>query len=207
MRNSLTYETAPEYYKSKAYSFVGGLYDMWKNNGNCTHYAYARSCELAGKNIKGELMDWFPNASQWYNNARWSKGDKPKVGAIACYGGNGTAGHVEIVEQVNPDGSYVVSHSGWRSYIYRVSTRNLRLGDKLDNVAGYLMGFIYNPYINETTPTELEIASDNITTDQAIDKMAHDVISGMYGNGATNRKNNLYKTIQKRVNELMRGDK
>lgn len=207
MRDRLTYDGAPEYYKSKAYSFVGGAYDMWQNNGNCTHYAYARSCELAGRNVKGSLMDWFPNASQWYNNARWSKGDKPKVGAIACYGGNGTAGHVEIVEKVNQDGSFVVSHSGWRSYIYKVSTRNLRIGDKLDNVAGFLMGFIYNPYLEETTPETPENASCEMSREQAITRMAEDVISGLYGNGATNRKNNLYKVIQERVNEILRGDK
>lgn len=41
----------------------------------------------------------------------------------------------------------------------------------------------------------------DISTSEAIDKMACDVIAGMYGNG-DRRKENLYRTIQGRVNEL-----
>ena len=44
-------------------------------------------------------------------------------------------------------------------------------------------------------------ATNGITTSAAVQKMAEDVIAGMYGNGET-RKQKLYDTIQKRVNEL-----
>lgn len=50
------------------------------------------------------------------------------------------------------------------------------------------------------TPTP-EPTPSAITTEQAIDKMAQDVLAGLYGNGEA-RKNNLYTAIQKRVNEL-----
>ena len=45
----------------------------------------------------------------------------------------------------------------------------------------------------------------SITTDEAIDKMADDVIAGLYGNGRAYRKEKLYQTIQNRVNKKLLG--
>lgn len=42
-----------------------------------------------------------------------------------------------------------------------------------------------------------------ITTEQAIHKMAEDVIAGTYGSG-TDRKNNLYTAIQTEVNNILK---
>lgn len=48
---------------------------------------------------------------------------------------------------------------------------------------------------------EFEEVNKEITTEQAINKMAQDVIKGLYGSG-TARKENLYKAIQNEVNKL-----
>ena len=42
-----------------------------------------------------------------------------------------------------------------------------------------------------------------VTTQEAIHKMALDVIAGKYGNGIT-RKNNIYKAIQAEVNKILK---
>lgn len=48
---------------------------------------------------------------------------------------------------------------------------------------------------------EFEEVNKEITTEQAINKMAQDVIKGLYGSG-TARKENLYKAIQSEVNKI-----
>lgn len=48
---------------------------------------------------------------------------------------------------------------------------------------------------------EFEEVNKEITTEQAINKMAQDVIKGLYGTG-TQRKDNLYKAIQSEVNKI-----
>lgn len=196
-RTSLSYNTAPECYVSPEYSFVGTDYDMWTHKGNCTHYAYARSCEIAGHNIKCAAdFSRFPDAGNWYKYTKWEVGYTPKVGAIGeCQG------HVFIVEKVYDDGSYLISQSSYKDFIFNTAVVRTKIGDTFSNISGKLLHFIYNPYVDDT---EHEI-SLGITTEQAVDKMARDVISGLYGNGKIVRSLNLYNTIQKRVNELMGG--
>ena len=48
---------------------------------------------------------------------------------------------------------------------------------------------------------EFEEVNKEITSEQAINKMAQDVIKGLYGSG-TARKENLYKAIQSEVNKI-----
>lgn len=195
-RTSLSYNTAPECYVNSEYSFVGTDFDMWTNGGNCTHYAYARSCEIAGHNIKcNDDFSRFPNAGQWYKYTKWNIGYTPKVGAIGeCQG------HVFIVEEVYNDGSYLISQSSYKDFIFNTAVVNTKVGEVFSNISGKLLHFIYNPYVNNDAEISFEI-----TTEQAVDKMARDVISGLYGNGKIFRSLNLYNTIQKRVNELIGG--
>ena len=61
---------------------------------------------------------------------------------------------------------------------------------------GQFQGFIY-PKDSKPEPEP-----SGITTDQAIQKMAEDVIAGMYGNGFM-RAERLYKVIQDRVNQIL----
>ena len=199
-RTSLDYDTAPECYKGSGYSFVNTQYDMWKINGNCTHYAYARSCELKGGKVNNDLMDFFPDAGLWLKNAKWKTGNTPKLGAIAVF-----ENHVAIVEKIYKDGRVMLSQSSYKTFIFNTVIKKLSVGTKLDNLAGKLLGYIYNPYIEEEESSSDTGTTTEITTEQAIEKMAKDVIAGKYGNGAYIRKDNLYKVIQTRVNDLMRG--
>lgn len=213
-RTSLEYNTAPECYTSSKYLFVGSAYDMWKLNGNCTHYAYARSCELAGKDIRKDMMDTFGDAGTWLSSAKWETGTEARLGAVAVFDN-----HVAVVEAIYKDGRIKLSQSSYKTFIFNTVIRKLSVGDKLDNVAGKLKGYIYNPYVAETdkadeTPsTDTGTAADAtvvskdtpITTEQAIQRMAEDVIAGRYGNGAYNRMSKIYKVVQTRVNEILGG--
>ena len=76
---------------------------------------------------------------------------------------------------------------------------NTRVGEVFSNISGKLLHFIYNPYIEEEEVKDSGI----ITSEDAITKMAEDVINGKYGNGRLTRMANFYSTIKKRVNELM----
>ena len=51
-----------------------------------------------------------------------------------------------------------------------------------------------------------ELLKNESNEDDCITKIALDVIKGKYGNGEE-RKENLYKTIQQRVNEILKGNK
>ncbi len=48
----------------------------------------------------------------------------------------------------------------------------------------------------------LDVPTQEITTEQAINKMAIDVLAGKYGSGSA-RKENLYSTIQTEVNKIV----
>jgi len=70
-------------------------------------------------------------------------------------------------------------------------------------------GITWNKFIelikNEEGNKE-ELIKNESNEDDYITKIALDVIKGKYGNGEE-RKENLYKTIQKRVNEILKGNK
>lgn len=193
-RTSLDYNTAPACYKDPEYSYVNTPYDMWKLNGNCTHYAYARACEIKGGRVNGDMMDFMPDAGGWLKASKWKTGNEPKLGAIAVFDN-----HVAVVEAIYKDGRIKFSQSSYKTFLFNTVIRKIKVGDKFDNVAGRLKGYIYNPYAVETEgPEEKEI-----TTEQALTKMAEDVIAGKYGNGRNYRMNRIYKAIQSRVNRMV----
>jgi surface antigen len=75
--------------------------------GYCTWYVATR-----------RVVTWSGNASQWYANAAaqgYAVGKSPRVGAIMDTWESGW-GHVAYVEQVNPDGSWVVSEMNYRGW-------------------------------------------------------------------------------------------
>lgn len=82
---------------------------------NCTAYAYGRIYELTGSKPTylslGNGGDWFI-----YNmtEAKCEYGYEPRLGAIACWSEEGEGGHVAVVEQINSDGSFVISQSGYQ---------------------------------------------------------------------------------------------
>ena len=96
--------------------------------GQCTWYVASR------RNVP-----WTGNAWQWYGGARamgFATGMVPEPGAIMVTWESVYYGHVAYVEQVNVDGSFVVSEMNYRAWDV-IDTRLLRTTDVP------LIGFIY----------------------------------------------------------------
>jgi surface antigen len=134
---------------------------------NCTAWAWGRFYEILGE--KPNLaLDY---AERWWNYTKdgYKRGQTPALGAVICWQSGPTddeeptvedgAGHVAIVEQINPDGSIIVSESGWEEEEYWWTTKrdsygywSNRTGKYIptgDNTWGYIefkfQGFIYCP--------------------------------------------------------------
>ena len=116
----LTKPTYDTYYKPESsYNPFAVNYDAY--GGNCTWYAWGRAYEITGtypKLGRGNAGTWW---SYNKNGGYYSCGSTPKLGAVACWS-NSSAGHVAVVEQINADGSFVVSESGWSSCYFRTVT-------------------------------------------------------------------------------------
>jgi LysM repeat protein len=96
--------------------------------GQCTWYVASR------RNIP-----WTGDAWMWYGGARamgFATGMVPEPGAIMVTWESYYYGHVAYVEQVNADGSFVVSEMNFRAWDV-IDTRTLRVRDVP------LIGFIY----------------------------------------------------------------
>lgn len=113
---------------------------------NCTCYAWGRWYELTGTYPKLCIN----NAEMWYQyNDGYDRGRVPRLGAVAVWGkgkiehnGDDGAGHVAVVEQINSDGSIVISESGYESFTFRRYT----LAKGYAYFSGYtFLGFIYPP--------------------------------------------------------------
>lgn len=116
---------------------------------NCVGYAYGRfleesnitTCSLSA----GDAENW------WDYPDGYPRGQTPKQGAVMCwrkgaahYGEDGR-GHVEVVEQVNPDGSVITTGSNYGGTRWYRHTRV-----KPYAISGQtFQGFIYNPHVND----------------------------------------------------------
>lgn len=117
---------------------------------NCVGYAWGRFMEILGSTPKlsrGNAENWYGNTGDGYQ-----RGKTPKLGAVICWakGKAGVSsdgvGHVAVVEQINSDGSIVVSQSGYNSKRFWTST--IPKGYARN---GYtFQGFIYNPAVSES---------------------------------------------------------
>lgn len=131
---------------------------------NCTCYAWGRFAELLGSAPKLSLG----NAENWYGYADgYSRGKTPRVGAVICWrkgqAGNSSdgAGHVAIVEQVNPDGSILTSESGWQDSRFWWTTTRADDGNWGASSAYVFQGFIYHPLDFDGAGVGLEPVSGN----------------------------------------------
>lgn len=171
-----------------------GLFAMAENNPDCK--------------IGHIKASTYPqDAGSWYNNGKGSKwdtyerGQEPREGAVICYGGDGSQyGHVAYVTKIEGDKLTLLS-SGYGNttpdgFDWRVVYRSDNYKWSTEYDVGQFQGFIY-PKDSKPEPEP-----SGITTDQAIQKMAEDVIAGMYGNGFM-RAERLYKVIQDRVNQIL----
>ena len=116
----LTKPSYDTYYKPQSsYNPFKVNYDAY--GGNCTWYACGRAYEITRT---------YPKLGRGNAGTRWSYnknggyypyGSTPKLGAVACWSNSG-AGHVAVVEQINGDGTIVISESGWSSCYFRTVT-------------------------------------------------------------------------------------
>lgn len=136
-------------------------------NGNCPWYAYGRYAEVRGEfaNLPlGDAGTWYDNATS-FNRGAFSDGAEPRLGAIVCFRDavNPTVhvGHVTMVEQINPDGTIVVSQSGYSSgggstYFWTATvSRDNQYREAWYTQGGrdyYCQGFIYNDAITPPSP-------------------------------------------------------
>lgn len=141
---------------------------------NCVGYASGRFNEII--NIARETTGctyttlncnavWFKERAE---AAGLKTGSTPRRGAIMCWGKEGDAGHVAIVERVNNSNSVYTSESGWgSSAIFWNSTRSNNNGRWGIGAGYYFRCFIYLPDdvqkaidAEEPTPTPQPTPSD-----------------------------------------------
>lgn len=92
------------------------IHGRGSNKGNCTSYAWGRVCEIWGDSVAKKLSTG--NAWTWYSKWIGSKSSTPLPGDVAVWS-DGGAGHVAVVEAVYPDGSILISESGYNSYLFK----------------------------------------------------------------------------------------
>lgn len=151
---------------------------------NCTTYAMGRSGEIANKSCRdNEIMNrtGFPDASDWFSNAKWETGQTPKLGAIACWtdNGNNWGGHVAVVEETDGTNAntklsmsgYQAASSGTRSFTnpgkdaswyfqyLDFETTNYYY-TTYDDRGGSFLGYIYNPYIGDSISLPQGVSRD-----------------------------------------------
>lgn len=135
---------------------------------NCVGYAWGRAYEAWGQKprlSRANAENWYPNTSDGYK-----RGKTPKIGSIICwrkgkagYAADG-AGHVAFVEQVNADGSIVVSnsnYSGTRFFLKTISGPKWTIGAGLT-----FQGFIYPPvtFVPEAPKSSLKLTNADYPT-------------------------------------------
>ena len=122
--------------------------------GQCVGYAWGRFLEIMG-GTKCKLS--FHNAELWFGNTAdgYERGKSPRLGAVICWQKGKTlnkydgAGHVAIVERINPDGSLLISESWYGKKDFNLKTvkpPNYYYGSNYT-----FQGFIYNPGGGEAT--------------------------------------------------------
>ena len=127
---------------------------------NCVGYAAGRFNEIIGSG-RFQYFNYPPNAEDFCNAARaagLTVGTVPKPGAVIVWAkgeiGNGAdgAGHVGIVEQVNPDGSIVTSESGWSAAKPFWTSARKDDGNWGQSATYRFIGFIYPPTVGFAFP-------------------------------------------------------
>lgn len=124
--------------------------------------------------------------------------NEPSLGCLVFYDwdNNGHDDHVGVVTRIDGDTLSVIEGNSNNA----VRVRKISKTSKSIRMFGYLR---YKPKaVGDAKAAQIE--------DQALDKIAHDVMAGVYGNGSTRIRNLRklgydYTAIQKRVNEIYYG--
>lgn len=147
---------APE--TSNTYYYANNpFYQVGYGMPNCTCYAYGRFWEIMGGSKPSLSLG---NAENWWGNTKdgYKRGQTPRLGAVICWrlgeagNANDGAGHVEVVEAVNADGSIVTTGSAWQGFMFREKTRTNNDGN-WNGGAYVFQGFIYNPATEDSGST------------------------------------------------------
>ena len=134
------------------------------------------------------------NAGEWLERSPdYKQVQEPIEGGIIVYDN-----HVAFINRVAGDNVYILESGYGSSNKAGIWSKTVK---KSEN---YYRGKIYGNFKGFLAPKETN-TKQPITTDEAIDKMADDVIAGLYGNGKEYRKEKLYRAIQKRVNKKLLG--
>lgn len=155
-------ESGNPYYNTKSnggYStaIVGKPTDSGCNVlANCVGYAFGRFNEIAGNTGMTLLA---PRNAELFVQIAKQQGltvsQTPTLGAIMCWQKGGTlngadgAGHVAVVEQINPDGSVTTSESGYNYKAFYTKTRSKGNGNWGQGAAYKFLGFIKNPAVKD----------------------------------------------------------
>lgn len=177
---------------------------------NCVGYAWGRAYELLGyrpKLVRTDARTWFPSYEGY------ARGTVPMLGAVACWAGS-YYGHVAIVEGYGSD-YIVVSESGWNEFYWKLSKLPLRPDGTYWTSAGQrgFQGFIYLPATWEAVAVD---DAEHILKSpyKTVDDIARAIIRGTgewyqcYGRAREIKVKSYgfdYDTVQKRVNEILRG--
>ena len=119
---------------------------------NCAGYSACRFNEYNHTNAMKYYAYW-RNAEYFFEDGKKQglfTGTTPKIGAIMCWEGIGTAaGHVAFVEDVYSDGSILTSESAWMGNKFYNSHRYKETGNWGMNTKSYkFIGFIYSPVVD-----------------------------------------------------------
>lgn len=178
--------------------------------GQCVGYANGRFNEIINDpDLKG-VRKAFPyqlvcNAENFIESAKRQGlkiSKKPILGGIMVWQKGNTldswdgAGHVEVVEQVNKDGSVICSSSGWNGWAFRLLTRNNKNGSWMQESPYHFRGCIINPSIKDgDTPADEPLIVDGIgggmtvmALQRFLNKFEDGVISGQYADQAKYRR-------------------
>lgn len=144
--------TAPAKSNKYYYSDLNVFYKYGWGMPNCTSYAYGRAYEILG--TEPELSRY--SAYLWYgynkDNRVYAYGNKPKLGAIACWVySSGTSGHVAVVEKIE-NNTITFSNSAYSTGVeFYLSTAPVN-DPSNGNSTWIFQGYIYlGDYVNDSS--------------------------------------------------------
>ena len=181
--------------------------------------------------IKGLLWGWEGNTSHQYGGATYQSNGVPDISANsmikACKDVSTDFSNIQVGEAVWMDGHIglfigdglaVECTHRWKDGVQITAVHNIGQKSGYNGRAWTKHGKL--PYIEYTvakpvvpeapatpaTPVVTEKPAENLsmTVEKAIEVLALEVIDGKFGNGEI-RKEKLYRTIQNKVNELLKG--
>ena len=196
----------------------GKLWGFYHYAGGCDAVTEARYFVENCANYFGQgipVIDWESEENQYFGNTEWVKTFVNKVHELTgvwCVIYTSLATIPQVANCSNNCGLWLAQWgvsapsdvSPWETWtIWQWTSNNGVLDQNYANVdpkgwAAIARGSATN-IPSPATPDTPE--PSHITTDQAVTKLAQDVIAGKFGNGE-DRKEALYKAIQTRVNEL-----